>query len=210
MSKQSSKKAIKAVLFDLGKVILFFNFDPAFQKLSKTCGIPRKEFEDYFISSGLEVLYDGGKITSFEFYSEIKRSLKLKISFAKFKSIWNAIFTPNKPMIRLIQKLSKKYRLVLVSNTNAMHFEYIRKKYAFIKIFDHIVLSYKEKIRKPDEKIYRISAKACRATPQEILYIDDRADLTGAAQELGFHTFTYKNNFTELLKTLEEKGIHAA
>jgi len=205
--KPSKHPAIKAVLFDLGKVLVHFNFEPAFRRLSAASGLATKEIEDYFVSSGLEVLYDGGKISSAEFYDEIKTALGLKLPLVRFKKIWNEIFTPKKDMIGLVGKLSKNYRLVLISNTNAMHYEYIRRKYPVIGKFDRLILSFKEKVRKPDERIYRMAAAACKAKPSEIYYIDDRADLTGPARELGFHAFTYQNNFEELLSDMRAKGI---
>ncbi len=207
MSKPPAAKKVKAVLFDLGKVLLHFNFEHAFKRLSKSSGRPVMEVEDYFVSSGIEVLYDGGKISSLEFYRQIKKALGLQISFMSFKKIWNHIFTPKKDMISLLRKLSTSYRLVLISNTNAMHFEYIQKKYAFMGVFDRKIISYREKNRKPDERIYRKAAKACLAHPREIYYIDDRADLTAAAKELGFHVFTYRNNFKDLLLDLKAKGV---
>ncbi len=198
---------IKAILFDLGKVLLFFNFDPAFKRLAKHAGVEAKDIENYFIQSGIEVLYDGGKITSFQFYSKIKRALGIRLTFSQFKHIWNDIFTPNRPMIKLLDKLSKRYRTVLISNTNAMHYEHVKKKYAFMKNFDRHILSYQERSRKPDDRIYNIAAKACRAKPHEIFYIDDRHDLTDAAKELGFNVFTYRNNHDQLLKTIQEINI---
>ena len=207
MSKSQSPKKIKAILFDLGKVILHFNFDAAFKRLSKASGLSTKEIEDYFVSSGLEVLYDGGKISSAQFYREIKKALGHQLKFGQFKTVWNEIFTPKNEMIGLIEALSKKYRLVLISNTNRMHFEYIQKKYPVLGKFDRLILSFKEKRRKPDEKIYQKAALACRAKPGEIYYIDDRRDLTDAAREMGFHVFTYQNNFKELITDMIAKGI---
>ena len=198
---------IKAILFDLGKVLLFFNFDPAFKKLAKHAGVNTKDIEDYFIRSGIEVLYDGGKITSHQFYTSIKKALGLRMSFVEFKKIWNHIFKTNPRMIRLLRAVSKEYRTVLVSNTNAMHYEHVRKKYRFMDCFDKHILSYKERSRKPDDKIYSVAAKACQAKPHEIFYIDDRSDLTGAAQEIGFHVFTYRKNHDQLLETMQRMGI---
>ncbi len=208
MSKNGSGKKIKAVLFDLGKVILHFNFDQAFKKMSKHCALTPKDIEDYFVSSGLEVLYDGGKISSIEFYRQVKRSLKHSLTFGEFKNTWNRIFTPDKNIARLIRSLKKSgYRLVLISNTNAMHYEYIRAKHPIMKNFNRIVLSYKEKMRKPDERLYRIAARACGATPHEIFYIDDRSDLTEAASALGFCVFTYKKNPARLLRAMKKAGV---
>jgi len=124
--------------------------------------------------------------------------------------VWNGIFTPNADMIALVRRLrrhKKGYRLVLISNTNAMHYDHLRKRYAVLGLFDRHVLSFREKRRKPDEKIYRTAIRACRARPEEIFYIDDRADLTGAAAEIGLRTHTFKNDVPALLAEMKELGI---
>lgn len=207
MKRKTGSRKIKAVLFDLGKVILHFDFAPAFKKLSAACPKTPNEIDDYFRRSGLEVLYDGGKISSREFYREVKKGLGHRLNFAEFKEAWNEIFKPNDRVISLISKLKNRARLVILSNTNAMHFEYIAKRYPVLNHFDKHILSYKEKVRKPDERIYRAAIRACRAKPHEILYIDDRLDLTEAAREIGLHTFTFKNNADELIQRMKKLDI---
>ena len=208
MPKKHSAKKIKAVLFDLGKVILHFDFTPAFGRLSSACPMSPSQIKDYFRRSGLEVLYDGGKISSKKFYFEAKKGLRHDLSFEKFKSVWNRIFRPNFEIVSLIRQLKKnRTRLVLVSNTNPMHFEYILKRYSILGHFEKHVLSYKEKVRKPDIRIYRTAIRAGRPKPHEIFYIDDRSDLTQAAEEIGLHTFTYKNNPGDLMKRMKQLEI---
>ena len=206
MSRKKSTE-IKAFMFDLGKVVLDFDFKPAFKRLSKASGLTPEEVREFFMRSGLEVLYDGGKLSSREFYRQVKRSLRHNLSFLEFKYLWNHVFIPHKPVIQLIRKLRTHYRLVLISNTNAMHYRYIRKTYTVLEHFDRIILSFREKIRKPDARIYRKAALACRAKPHEIFYIDDREDLTQSAKALGFHTFTYRKNPHELTQAMRSLGI---
>jgi putative hydrolase of the HAD superfamily len=205
--KKKDHKIIKAVIFDLGKVLLRFDFDPAFRRLAKNSARSAEEIRDFFVHSGLEVLYDGGKISSRKFYFEVKRGLGLKMSFSEFRAVWNDIFTPIAPMIRLVERIHGKKRLVLVSNTNSMHFEHVMYRYPILKKFDRHILSYKEKVRKPDSRIYHRASRACRAHPEEIFYIDDRKDLTQAAKDLGFHVHTYKNDFRALTATLKKMGV---
>jgi len=202
--KKKTNLAFQAVLFDLGKVLVHFNFDPAFRRLSKECGCDAKEIEDYFVESGLEAPYDSGQISSLQFYTQIRRGLALKCDYRGFRKTWNEIFKVNRAVTNLLPKLKRKgCRLVLISNTNALHWEYIRKKYVFLKWFDRLIISYRERMRKPDERIYRLAARHCRAKPERILYVDDREDLIRAAGAIGFKTFLYKNNTRELIKFLE-------
>lgn len=199
--------SIKAVLFDLGKVLLHFDFGPAFRRLSRHCGKKPEEINRFFTESGLEVLYDGGRISSASFYREVRRGLGLSLSYAAFRGIWNGIFTPVPGMARLVRRLGRDRRLVLISNTNEMHFAYAKKRYPVLGLFDEHIVSYRQRVRKPDERIYRAAQRACRAKPREIFYIDDREDLTSAARQLGFHVHTFRNDVPKLRDALKTHGL---
>ncbi len=207
MAKKSPVK-IRAVLFDLGKVICHFNFETAFRRLAKASKKSERDIEDYFVASGLEVLYDGGKITTAEFHRQVKKALGHGLDLQEFERIWNGIFKANAPMIRLIRRLKKSgYRLVLLSNTNEMHSRYLFATYSVFELFDRRIVSWKEKRRKPDHALYRTAVRACKARPAEVFYIDDREDLTSEAAELGIVTYTYKYDTPALLRRMKELGI---
>ncbi len=155
--------SIKAVLFDLGKVLIHFDFEPAFRRLAKHCKKTPKDIRAFFASSELEVLYDGGKITSYDFYRKVRLGLGFSLSYKQFQRLWNSIFTPVPGMAGLVHRIGRRKRLVLVSNTNEMHFSFVKKRYPVLKKFHSHVLSYEEKVRKPDERIYRKALKACGA-----------------------------------------------
>lgn len=206
MKRPSSARPVRAFIFDLGNVLLDFDFEPAFRSLAKLGKTP-EQVRDYFIQSGLEVLFDGGKISSRQFFADVKKALDLPISYERFERIWNHIFTPDRRMAALARTLGKNFRLVLLSNTNAMHARYIERRYAgLLAPFDRRVYSFREKKRKPDAGLYRHAVRACRAKADEVFYIDDRADFTEAAAELGLRTFTYRKNFDELKRELVRLG----
>ncbi len=205
---QKSPGKIRAVIFDLGKVVCHFNFEPAFRKLAKVSKKRERDIEDYFVSSGLEVLYDGGKITTAEFHRQVKKALGHNLDLKSFERIWNGIFTANAPVAALIRRLKRSgYRLVLLSNTNEMHSRYLFAKYPVFRLFDRRILSWKEKRRKPDHVLYGTAVRACKARPEEVFYIDDREDLTSEAAELGIVTYTYKCDTPALLRRMKELGI---
>ncbi len=209
MSANNKSTRIKAILFDLGRVIVDFDFTPAFLRLSRSCSTSPEKVRDYFHRSGLEVSFDAGKISNKDFYQTVKRSLGHTLNYREFTDVWNKIFTPNRAMIGLLRKLGPRYRLVLISNTNSMHYRYLRSRYKnTFQHFDRIILSFKEKVRKPDDRIYRKAIRACQAKPREIFYVDDREDLTDAAASLGLETFTFKNNPKELVRHMRRLDIH--
>lgn len=201
---------IKTFWFDLGNVILPFDFTPAYSSLSDLSGIPAGEFESFFKRHPeLEALLDEGKVSGADLYSMLKDELKMSgVSFDQFKRIWNDIFTENTSVSDLIRWLKKNHRqLILISNTNLLHFDHIRKTYPVISEFDHLVLSYELRTRKPEKEIYHHALELSDAEPDQILYVDDRADLTSAAASHGVHTHTFLL-YENLHKHLSELKVH--
>lgn len=210
MSRTFDARPVRAFIFDMGNVLLDFDFDPAFRRLARVSGKTPQEIRDYFVQSGLEVLFDGGRITARQFHREVDRALELQLPYGRFEKIWNSIFTPDRRMGRLLARLSKRFRTALLSNTNAMHARYFERRYAaLLKPLHRRLYSFREKMRKPDDRLYARAAKALGFRPRDIFYIDDRADFTEAAAELGFRTFTYRKNFGELERTLKRLGALA-
>lgn len=208
MIRRADARPVRAFLFDLGNVLLDFDFEPAFRKLARVNGTSEQQIRDYFVQSGLEVLFDGGKISARRFHGEVCRALRLPLSYERFASIWNAIFTPDRPMVRLARRLGRTHRMVLLSNTNAMHAQHVERRYpSILGIFDRRLYSFREKLRKPDAGLYRRALRACGAKrPDQVFYIDDRSDLTEAAAHLGLRTFTYRKNIDALTSELRRLG----
>ena len=194
--KKQKISAIKTFWFDLGNVILFFDFMPAFRKLARYTHLDAQQIRAYFKAHPkLEAHLDEGRVNAPALFRRLRRDLKLKkIAYADFKKIWNEIFTENRPVIELLRNLKKNgYRLVLISNTNRLHIDYIVRRYSVLQMFDHVVLSYKVRARKPHRKIYKTALAVSRAEPHEIFYTDDREDLIAAASaNHGVHAHPFR------------------
>lgn len=200
---------IKTFWFDLGNVILPFNFSPAYKRLSNASGIKVAEYKKFFRDRPeLESQLDEGYVTGVDLYRLLKKELGMAgVSFSEFKHIWNDIFRENKAVANLIYRLKKDgAQLILISNTNRLHFLHIKKTYPVISQFDKLILSYELQIRKPKKKIYHRALSLSRALPHEILYIDDRSDLTDAAGTHGVHTHTFRT-FNELRTNLKRLKV---
>lgn len=193
----ASGAPIKTFWFDLGNVILFFDFMPAYRKLSRYTDSSPEEIAEYFkVRTALEYDLDEGKVHALALFRRIKKDLRLDgITYDRFKEIWNDIFTENRPVIRLLERLKKEgYRLVLISNTNRLHYEYILKNHAVLHLFDRLILSFKVKTRKPKRSIYETALSVSRARPREIFYTDDREEMIAAAAENhGVHAHLFRD-----------------
>ncbi len=194
-----SECMIRLIIFDLGKVILDFSHVTIAEGLArhsehKRYQDPGNIMEDMFLNgSGIIARYDNGDMTSEEFFSYIKKTFDLNISFLQFRQIWTEIFTENKGVRDLIERLKKDFTLFLLSNTNELHFTYIKERFPLVHKFDRWVLSYETGLSKPDPEIYRLALSQAGVKPEEAIFIDDITGHVRGAQSVGIHAVEFKS-----------------
>jgi len=200
----------KVFVFDLGNVIIPFDhttISPRLLKYSKKKGEfkPEDIHRFFYKEEELEHKYEEGKIMTAEFINNVRERFSLDISNEEFASIFCDIFSKaNREVEDIIRGLNRSgRRLVLLSNTNEMHFEYILKKYEIMRLFEQYILSYRVGCRKPDRRIYEhlIEYTGCR--PEDIFYTDDMIDYIESARRLGISAHHFKDA-TSIYKTLED------
>lgn len=201
------KNKYEAVLCDLGNVLVNFDHRIAVKKILALT--PKKEEGIYqlFFDSGITKDYEEGKITSLDFFKRVKDSLELDMDYTAFLPIWNDIFfeTPlNKKMQDFLKKIKNRYKLVMISNINETHYEFLKKKMPIFGEFDKLILSYEVGFRKPSPEIYNAALRAVGAKNSGAFYIDDRLDLIEAAKGLGIKgvAFNGEEAFKKITKEL--------
>jgi putative hydrolase of the HAD superfamily len=195
---------IKVIIFDLGKVLLDFNNHLISQRLANISGQPEDEIFDYIFRTPLETHFDRGEITGDEFFNRVKTRLSLTISYDEFIPLWCDIFTPITGMKSLVERLRGRYQIGILSNTNALHFAFVREKYPVVRAIDNYHLSYAMHLQKPEEAIYRGVLDFYRCRPDEMAYADDIEEYVDAARRIGIQAF----QFTAAERLIEDfKGI---
>lgn len=202
---------IKTIFFDLGNVLV--KFDPVItEKGYRAYGdIKEGEITSYILDSDNINKYAEGKLTSSQFYSKTRRLFRMDISFTEFYRIWNSMFYPFPEMEKLVETIKKKYpdlRLMVVSNTNEVHFEFLKKEYKVLSLMDQCVVSHGVGRQKPHFDIFNTALKIAGTKPKEVFYTDDRQDLIDAARIMGIHAFQFTGP-EELRKQLARYEIHA-
>jgi FMN phosphatase YigB (HAD superfamily) len=166
--------AIKAVIFDLGRVIVPFDFNRGYVRLAPLCGIPAADIPGRIAPTGLVERFESGKIEPRDFVRELSTHLNLNTSYESFCEIWSSIFLPHTLIPEaMIEGIARNYRLVLLSNTNAIHFEMLRENYPLLRHFHALVLSYRVGAMKPLPLIYRRAIEAAGCLPEECFFTDD-------------------------------------
>jgi FMN phosphatase YigB (HAD superfamily) len=128
-------------------------------------------------------------------------------TFEEFTEKWNLVLDPEPIHGKgLFEKLSKKYRLALLSNTDPIHVAYMEARYDFFSYFPARVYSCSVGATKPSPIIYREALRACRVGAEEAVYIDDIAAYVKAAQQLGMASIQFKSP-AQLVPSLQELGL---
>ena len=126
---------IKALALDLGNVLVKVDHFRFCRRLGDLAGLTPEEVYATVFASNLEPGYDTGRLTSEEFYQRVTAHFGVDLPFSQFSAWWNDIFDPMERMADLVSRLATQYPLFLVSNTNALHFAYIKERFALLRHF---------------------------------------------------------------------------
>ncbi len=183
---------IKTIIFDLGNVIVSFDH----RKTSKRLADVFKHTDDVIyekaVTSEIVREYNLGRLSTDEFIAAINREFDGQIVYEDFYAAWNCTFLPE-PIVseRLIETLSKKYKLLILSDTNEMHFDFIRENYPIMNYFDDFVVSHKVNVVKPAAEIFQKAVELADCLPEECLFIDDLAANVEGAQRFGIQAVQF-------------------
>lgn len=177
----------QAVVFDIGKVLLDFDFSRSARNLAPLCAAPEQEVFVTLNQSPLLHRYETGLLTTDGFFAEFTKATGYRGTRAQFEVLFADIFTTIDPMIDLQRTLRRRgIPTYIFSNTNALAIGFIRRHYPFFKNFNAYVLSYEEGAMKPKGAIYDAVERATGLRGASLLYLDDREENVAAGAERGW------------------------
>jgi len=198
----------RTIFFDLGNVLIHHDRKKAIQALAPFIPTSPAELETG-IDMTLEHEFEVGNYTILEYIAEINTRYQPEIPITRsdLLSVWSRSFWPNQPVCELLDPLQGQAQLVLLSNTNALHFQTIQEQYGSILAkLDDFVLSYKVGARKPQPKIYQAALALAQTTSQHAIFIDDLLENVRAAEALGINSCHYQS-VSRLIAFLSQKGF---
>jgi len=184
---------IEAVIFDMGNVLLAFDDARASVRLAARTGKTRQEIEDYGRSTPYGHELALGKLSKKQFFHTVARDLAFNGTYEEFALIWSDIFTPIEPMVALAESLKTRVPRLLLSNTNAIHIDYVLERYPFLNDFDAHVFSHEVGSLKPDAAIYQHAVRKYGLTAGRTVFLDDIAANAEAARRVGMIGIHYQN-----------------
>ncbi len=197
----------KVFAFDLGRVLFDFDIRIALEKLGSKDKLSQEKVLEAIYYEHFGVEYEKGLITNREFYRKFSDRFALSVTYQAFEQAWCGMFSPKEDMIRFAYEVSRMYPAYMISNISDLHFHYLFEKYRYVfDYFRGLVLSFRERSVKPEEKIYQTLQNLCDVPREDIVYIDDRQDLIAAAGALGFCAIRFES-LKRLKNDLRDKDI---
>ena len=186
-------KKCKAIIFDLGAVILNINYQNTIDEFTKLGVNNAATFYSKKVQKNLFNQIETGMISSNEFLKALQKKTK-NANINQVEKAWNAMLLDlPEERIQLIEKLKNNYSIYLLSNTNAIHIDAIKKQLgnrkwlAFCKLFDKMYLSHELGLRKPDVKIFEYILNEQKLKAEEVFFIDDSPQHIAGAKKIGIH-----------------------
>jgi len=183
-----------AVAFDLGKVLVDFDYSIASRRLAAQADLSPTEIQKYLDHSPLLYRYETGLMTRQEFYEEVRRGTGYRGSPEEFASVFADIFSEMTEMTMLQAEIRRRgVPTYIFSNTNDIAIEHIRRNFPFFANFNGFILSYEVGAMKPAAKIYEALEAMSGKRGAEILYLDDRQENVDAGAARGWQVVLQTN-----------------
>jgi putative hydrolase of the HAD superfamily len=198
---------ITVLALDLGNVLVKVDHLRFCRRLAILTGLTAEEVYGRVFESDLEPGFDTGRLTSEDFHRRVMHHFGVILPFSQFSSWWNDIFDPMEGMAELVGYLSARFPLYLVSNTNTLHFSYIRENYSFLDLFESFVLSFEVGSRKPEPAIYQALIERTGRPPSRCLFVDDKLPFVTAAREQGLESWQFTSP-VEFIGCLQRHGLY--
>jgi len=178
---------VRTVVFDLGKVLVDFDYTIAARRIAARSKVPAEKIMRFVDYSPLLFRLELGQVTTEQFYEEVCAATGFDGSLAEFADFFADIFVPIEPMIELQATLRQRgVPTYIFSNTNELAISHIRRAFPFYSNFDGYILSYEHGVKKPDAGLYNVVERQSGRRGSEILYLDDRHENVAAGAARGW------------------------
>ncbi len=200
---------VEAVLFDYGMVLSGPAHPPAWREMMRITGLDEPAFNTAYWSPRHE--YDRGTHTGRDYWQTVGRQAHVELTQEQISALLDAdidLWTqPNQPMIDWARRLQDAgTRTGILSNLGDAMESGVRARMPWLESFDHHTFSHRLRLAKPEAAIYRHAAKGLGAEPNNILFIDDRADNCEAGRAAGMQVISYTSH-SDFMSEMDRLGL---
>jgi HAD superfamily hydrolase (TIGR01509 family) len=197
-----------AIIFDLGKVLVDFDYSIAARKVAARSTKQVPDLQHFLGSSPVLARFESGLLTREQFFDEMRQITGFTSDIGEFVSDFADIFVPIPAMIGLHEEVRRRgFQTYIFSNTNDIAIGHIRREFPFFKHFDGYIFSYEVGAMKPGAKIYEAMEKMSGKSGANLIYIDDRSENIATGNARGWRTVLHET--PEKTRTALEKQVQS-
>jgi 2-haloacid dehalogenase len=183
----------KIVVFDLGKVLVDFDYHIAVSRIAARSTLPPDGIKTFLGQSHAIIDYECGQLTREEFFEQARKTTGFRGTIEEFGEFFADIFTEIPPMIELHAGLHRRgVPTYIFSNTNDLAIEHVRRNFPFFCDFEGYIFSYEVGAMKPEPKIYEALEKLTGRRGADIVYLDDRPENVAGGAARGWRTILHE------------------
>ena len=187
---------LRAVIFDIGRVLVKLDLARAIAGLSKGISLPPAELWSAIEKDPRWHDWQEGRISAHDWHLHITQRLGSPLKFEEFCAAWNRSLDPA-PIHsdHLFASIAKRHKLALLSNTDPIHVAHLESTFSFFQFFPPPARIYSCSVRasKPSPVVFQAALKAVKTPAAQSVFIDDIPEYVQAARSLGLHGVQYLN-----------------
>ncbi len=201
---------IKAVLFDFGNVLYWFDYDRFFNTVAPYSPFDAARLRELLFggSDPVSHQYETGRMSTSGFFDWARTVAKIGLAEDAIRDAFVGIFSENTHVTQIVESLAERMPVGLVSNTNEVHYEYFMRRTPVFSRFAAVGTSFHAGVMKPAASIFQGTLAQLACKPEQCIFVDDLEENVDAARALGMHGVHYGNE-TDLIETLQAYGVDA-
>jgi len=189
-----SSSPFRAIIFDIGRVLIRVDVARATSGLAEGTSMSPQEIWSSLEKDPRWIDWQEGRMSPRDWHLHLAKRLGGKLNFEQFVEVWNRALDPVPMQDKaFLEKLGKRHRLAVLSNTDPLHVAHMEKSFDFFAFFAVRVYSCRVGASKPSPLIYKEALQACKVRAQEAIYIDDVSAYAEAAERLGMKGIVFKS-----------------
>lgn len=189
--ERSSK--IGLIISDFGGVICTFDYRIFCNRLARKTGRTADQVFTAAFGDHLQRDFETGRLSGRDYYRVVMTRLDLELPYEEFFPMYGDIFTEIPATCALLRRLHSRYSLYLLSDTNEIHFGYVRERVDVLRVFDQFIVSYQVGALKPDPRIYQEALRRSGLPAAACVFVDDRPACVEGAARVGMRAVHFRS-----------------
>jgi FMN phosphatase YigB (HAD superfamily) len=182
---------IRLIVSDFGGVICTYDYRIFCERLARRIARSTDEIFAAVYGSDLQAEFEQGHLTGPEYHRRVMSLFGAEMPYGEFFSMYGDIFTEIPATCDLLRRLHTRYPLYLLSDTNEIHFGYVKQTVEVLRLFDQFIVSYEVGAMKPGPRIYQEVLRRSGLPAEACVFIDDRTGNVEGAKRVGMQALQF-------------------